>query len=138
MSETSASSSAGKPAPSRLRRLWFLLVLLAAGGASYAAAASLPFVARSVGSGGVQVPICDSDGFKYTRTLDGSHNVTGVTVSDINAACVGGLLQLTLAGSGNAALGSGTGTVAGASLTVTISGTALASSITSYNVAITG
>jgi hypothetical protein len=121
-----------------VRRLGFLLVLLTAGGVSYAAAASLPFAARSVGSGGVQVPICDSDGFKYTRTLDGSHDVTAVTVSDINAACIGGLLQVTLAGSGNAALGSGTGTVTGPYLTVTISGAALASSITSYNVAITG
>jgi hypothetical protein len=121
----------------RLRRLSFLLLLLLAGGVSYAAAATLTTGSKQVGAGKAVVPICDTDGFTYTRTLDASHNVTSVTVSGINAACNGGTLQLTLADGANASLGSGSAAVTtSGSATITITGTAPAASVASYKSAI--
>ena len=113
-------------------------VLVATGTVSYAAAATLHTASKTIGSGRVAVPACDSDGFSYTRTLDGSHDITSVTVSGINAACSGGTLQLALIDGSNAALGSGSAAVDGSgSATVSITGTALASSVTAYKAAIT-
>lgn len=123
----------------RLRRLVFCLLVLIAGGVSYAAAATLTTGSKQVGAGNAVVPICDTDGFTYTRTLDASRNVTSVTVSGINAACNGGTLQLTLADAANAALGSGSAAVdTSGYATVTIAGTAPAGSVASYKSAITG
>jgi hypothetical protein len=121
-----------------MRRLLVCVLVLGAGTVSYAAAASLSFGTKSLGSGGITVPVCDSDGFTYTRVLSAAHNVTSVTVSGINAACSGGTLKLTLTGAANASVGSGSVAVTGTgNATVAISPTPLASTVTSYRSAIT-
>lgn len=119
--------------------LLLIPALLAAAGAGVAAAATLATSSVSLGSGNAAVPICDSNGFTYTRTLSSGQNVATVTVSGIDASCAGGTLQLTLANAANVALGSGSASVTGSgNVTVTIAGTAPAASIASYKVAITG
>jgi hypothetical protein len=112
--------------------------LLAVGTVGYAAAATLQTASKALQSGRVTVPACDSDGFSYTRQLDGSHNVTSVTVSGIDAACNGGTLQLALIDASSAALGSGSAAVGtSGSDTISIGGTAPASSVTAYKAVIT-
>lgn len=117
-----------------------ILVLLAAGATSFAAAATLGVTSTTLGAGRTAVPACDTDGFSYTHTLDTSHNVATVTVSGVAAACAGATLQLTLADSVNASIGSSSAAlpVSGftGSATMTISGTAASASVAAYRVAI--
>lgn len=110
----------------------------AAGGVTYAAAATLGVGTGKLGSGQTAVTACDTDGFNFTRTLDASHDIATVTVSSINTACAGGTLLLTLTDASNAALGSGTASVTSSgSVTVTINTPPLAANVTAYRVAIT-
>lgn len=124
----------------RPRAILTIALLVAAGGASYAFAASLGVGSHAVGAGVTTVPLCDTDGFSYVRQLSpaAGHPVTSVTVNDIAAACAGGTLQLTLADAADASLGSGSAAVTGSgSATVTITGSAPAASVTAYRAAIT-
>src|SRR3954468_11051790 len=120
-----------------MRLLVAILVSSVLGGGSYAFAATLLTNSKTLAAGKAPVTACDSDGFAYTRTLDGSHNVATVTVSGIAAACSGGTLRLTLARGANAPLASGAGPVtASAPVAVAITGAAPAGSVNAYHVAI--
>jgi len=124
----------------KLSTVLTLFVLVAVGAASFAAAATLSVASASLGSGRVAAAVCDSDGFTYTHTLNTSHAVTTVTVSGINAACAGGTLQITLANSSNASIGSGSAALPSSGFlgwaTVTIAGAPPSANVTSYRVAI--
>jgi hypothetical protein len=83
---------------------------------------------------------CDTDGFTFTHTLDTSHNVATVTVSGIAAPCAGATLQVTLADSVNASIGSSSAALPAAGFTgaatMTIVGTAPSANVAAYQVAI--
>jgi hypothetical protein len=117
-----------------------ILVLLAAGATSFAAAATLAVTSTTLGAGRTAVPACDTDGFTFTHTLDTSHNVATVTVSGIAAACAGATLQLTLANSLNASIGSSNAALPSSGFTgaatLTIAGTAPSANVAAYRVAI--
>jgi hypothetical protein len=85
-------------AGSQPRAFWTLTLLtlvLAQGGAAYATSLSLTDAGVSAGSGSVFA--CDADGFAFRHTVNGSAEITSVTVAGIAAACAGGQLRLTLA-----------------------------------------
>lgn len=71
------------------------LLLLAALTVNAAATALGGASANGVAAGGTSVAVCDSDGFTVTHVLSGSR-VDKVTVGDIDAACAGGSLTVTL------------------------------------------
>jgi hypothetical protein len=116
------------------------LVLLAAGATSFAAAATLSVTSKTLGAGSTVVPACDTDGFVYTHTLDVSHNVATVTVSSIAAACAGATLQLTLANSSSAAIGTGSAVLPSSGftgdVTLTITGAPPSANVAAYRVGI--
>lgn len=82
----------------RLLVLVFGAALVAWTGA--AAASSLPLSSSSLGAGTADVTSCDSSGVDFRYAIDGSSSVTAVTVTNIDAACRGATLRLTLTNAG--------------------------------------
>jgi hypothetical protein len=117
-----------------------ILVLLAAGATSFAAAATLGVTSKTLGAGRTAVPACDTDGFTFTHTLTTSHDVATVTVSGIALACAGATLQLTLANAVNTSIGSSSAVLPAAGFTgaatMAIAGVAPSASVAAYRVAI--
>ena len=87
-------------------RLLLGLALCAALSGSARAAALGGASADGVAAGTDPVVGCDPDGFTVTHVLSGS-NVVEVIVDDIDAACGGGQLTVTLTRSNDAVLSSG-------------------------------
>lgn len=115
-------------------------VLLAAGAASFAAAATLSVSSQTLGAGRAAVPVCDANGFAYTHRLDASRNVATVTVSGIDPSCAGATLRLSLVGALSAEIGSGSATLPASGfagwVTVTITGAPSPGNVNLYRVGI--
>ena len=101
------------------------------------AAAIVTLTADTIGEGFVNVSPCDS---AYDITADapswddtaGSFLVSAVTVSNLNAPCVGQVVDVeVLNGSGNS-IASGSGTVAGTNLNLALSNSVDVSAIDAY------
>lgn len=110
-----------------------------------ATAASLGGVtSQSVGADVAAVSSCDTDGVNVTYThvydsTDGRYEVTQVAVTNINAACNGRSIRVTLKNTGNTSLGEATGTVASGALAATaVSPGADSSAVTGVAVVIFG
>ncbi|MCC6770526.1 MAG: hypothetical protein IT360_04875 [Gemmatimonadaceae bacterium] len=110
-----------------------LLVALAVGvavfAAAYASAATLGGLGTDdLGSDDSVVASCDTSGGVVTTyqtsydATEATYVVDSVTVSNIDAACNGQNIKVTLTGASNVALGDGSTTVAGVSQIVTIAG----------------
>lgn len=130
---------------------------LAAFGTTVASAATLGGVtSQSVGSDTAVVASCDTDGVSiayintYSATL-GAYEVSGVTVSEIDGACAGQAIEVTVFDASNVALASGSITVWGSEnraaredsltsgeQTVPISAGALSSAVAGAAVVISG
>lgn len=102
------------PSPTRSARraVTALAIGVAATGAVLASAASLGVTGNTLGAGTSVIASCDTDGVSlaYTHSYDtatGTYRTSAVTVSNINNACNGLRLDLTLRDSTNASLGSG-------------------------------
>jgi hypothetical protein len=85
-----------------------------------ASAASLNVSSTSVSAAVPSTPRCSTAGTAVVETITSS-SITGVTISNLDAACQGGTLDVTVnAGAGNLASGSGT-VPSGGTMTVTTS-----------------
>jgi hypothetical protein len=94
------------------------LLGLTVGGGVLASAASLGVTGNTLGAGTVVIASCDTDGvtLKYGHTYvqtvpavnPGSYRTSSVTISGINAACIGKQLDITLKDATGVSLGSGT------------------------------
>jgi hypothetical protein len=93
-------------------------VVLSAG---VAMAASLTTTTTKVGAAAITVPRCTTAGVTTLEVIT-TTNITGVTVSNIDAACAAGTLSVTVnVGGGTTGAGSATVPSGGGTLTVTIS-----------------
>ncbi|GAA1791629.1 hypothetical protein GCM10009795_041660 [Nocardioides hankookensis] len=113
-----------------------LLLALGAGGAVTAAvvasAATLGTVnSTDLGAGVNVVASCDDDDISVDYTTEyssdtGSYTVASVTLSDVDVACAGQSIDVTLADDGNADLGTASGTMPASpatTVTLTVSAT---------------
>ncbi len=125
----------------KTRLAWLAIGAATVAWAGQAAALSLPLSSGSLGAGSATVMSCDSSGVDYRYALDGAGSVRWVTVANIDAACQGGTLRVTLTAAG-ADVGEGavqlptsgwTGTYA-----VSISPTPPSTAVTATYVAIEG
>ena len=96
-----------------------ILAGLGAAAAIYGTAASLSFNSQQAGAGNSAVPKCSTAGMTTFENVSGS-NIVSVAVSNVDSACAGGTLSLTVSngtttGSGSAAVPGG-----GGSMTVTL------------------
>ncbi|MGZ4353659.1 MAG: hypothetical protein ACXVZ4_08945 [Gaiellaceae bacterium] len=120
------------------RSALLITAVLALGWTALAFAAGFPLVPTSVGNGSGTVAQCDTDGFTIAYTTSAG-NVTQAVVGGINAACVGGSLQLTLTDSSGASIGTGPAvSVAGATATVSLTTQPYAGNVAGFQVVITG
>ena len=93
-------------------------VVLSAG---IAMAASLTTTTNTAGAAAITVPRCVTDDVTTFEVIT-STNITGVTVSNIDAACAAGTLDVTVnVGGGTTGTGSATVPTGGGTVTVTIS-----------------
>lgn len=123
------------------RLVWLAIGVATVAWAGAGAASSLPLSSSSLGAGTANVTSCDGSGVEFRYTLDGAGSVTSVTVANIDAACQGATLRVTLTNAG-ADVGAGsmqlptsgwTGTYA-----VSISPTPLSNAVTATYAAIEG
>ena len=123
------------------RLAWLAIGAATVAWAGVASATSLPLSTSSLGAGSANVTSCDNSGVDFRYALDSAGSVTSVTVANIDAACQGATLRVTLAAAG-ADVGQGsvqlptsgwTGTYA-----VSISPTPLSTAVTATYVAIEG
>lgn len=127
----------------KIRRVLIAGLLGAAvSSAVFAAAANLGVGTDTLGAGGTSVASCDTgftSAYVVPTTGGSAFMVTGVTVGDIAASCVGGLLQVTVIDSTNASIGAGEVTVpASSSVTVPLSPTSDPAQIVGLRIAIVG
>lgn len=124
------------------RLSWLLIIGATTVCAVVAYATSLPLSSGGLASGVSAVTSCDPDGVDFSYALDDAGRVTSVTVADVDVACAGGTLRVTLTnggtdvGAGSALLPS-TGPWAGA-YAVSVIPTPLSSSLTATYAAIEG
>ena len=91
---------------------------LGAAAVSYGVADSLLFTSQQVGAGNSTIPKCATAGMTVFENVSGV-TITGVTVSNIDVACAGGTLSLTV--NNGTTTGSGSAVVpGGGSMTVTL------------------
>ena len=125
----------------KTRLAWLAIGAATVAWAGAAAASSLPLTSSSLGAGSANVTSCDSSGVDFRYALDGAGAITSVTVADIDAACQGATLRVTLTDAGTNVGGGSvqlptsgwTGTYA-----VSISPTPLSTAVTATYVAIEG
>jgi len=102
-----------------------LTVLFAtvAGALTFGAAASLPVSSQNLGSGGVGVVSCDTDGVEVSYDLvpQEAQLVGGITVDGIDPACVGQTLHWSLSDTASGRLADGSETVTGGSQSFALS-----------------
>jgi hypothetical protein len=117
-----------------------LLFATVAGALTFGAAASLPVSSQNLGSGGVGVVSCDTDGVQVAYDLIPTEPqlVNGVTVEGIDAACVGQTLSYVISDTASATLVSGSGTVSGPSQSFALSTDLIAEEIGEVGVTIAG
>lgn len=82
------------------RLVWLTIGVATVAWAGAAAASSLPLSSSSLGAGTANVTSCDSSGVDFRYAVDGSGSVTSVTVTNIDAACQGATLRVTLTNAG--------------------------------------
>jgi hypothetical protein len=124
-----------------------LLLALGAGGAATAAvvasAATLGTVdSTDLGAGNSVIASCDTTAgisVSYTTTFaTGDYKVSTVTLGDLDAACVGQAVKITLYGSGGTSRGTASGTVVDDSDDFTVAALPLAEDVTGVAVVISG
>lgn len=90
-------------------------------GGGVASAASFGVGGGGLATAAVTVPRCSTAGTTVVETL-GAGTITGVSISNLAAACQGGTLSVTVnAGGGTTGAGSGTVPNGGGGMTVTVS-----------------
>ncbi len=108
------------------------------------AAASLSITSPGIGANSVVVGDCDTDGLPVSSfeivydTADDRYEVADVTVKNLDAACSGATLAVTLTDVSNASLGSGTTTVSATTATVTMSPAPASANVTSVHISLVG
>ena len=129
----------------RYRAAVVALGLCAAFGLSSASASLMPVASRRLAAGSGAVPRCDVDGVtvSYTNAFDtvaADYRTTAVTVANINTACAGMVLKVTVRAATGVSLFGGSATVPAAPATsLTISTPPLtSSSVGGWAVAVTG
>jgi hypothetical protein len=133
----------------RARTTLGLVLALTLFGATYGFAATLGTASQALGAGNAVVVSCQTSGTPtgaYATTYDpalGGYRVTGVTVTNIDPACNGKTVSVTLTNAASLALASGVGTYssAGSNTTLAISGlsaTPAASAVSGLSVAVNG
>jgi hypothetical protein len=119
------------------RGLILLLAVTVFAGPAGAVAASLGGITGTLGAGQTSVTACDT-GFGATYTTV-SGNVTAVSVTGIDGACVGGALSVRLTNSGGTSVGNGGPvTVSGGTATVSIGAAPDADLVAGIRVSIEG
>lgn len=100
-----------------------LLFATVAGALTFGAAASLPVSSQNLGSGGVGVVSCDTDGVEVAYDLDADEPefVAGITVEGIDEACLGQTLSFVLSDVASAPMFRGSGDVTGSSTSYAVS-----------------
>ena len=132
----------GRNTGKRRRRVLAVALGTAVFGVVVASAASLGAITTNQLAAGTQlIAGCDSTGVSVAYTSSYSvplsaYVVTTVTVSAIDAACVGATMSVTLQGAAGADIGGGSATVAGASQAVTVSPTPPAADVVGVAIAI--
>lgn len=123
------------------RLAWLAIGAATVAWAGVAAAASLPLSSSSLGAGSANVTSCDTSGVDFHYALDGAGSITSVTVANIDAACQGATLRVTLTAAG-ADVGGGSVQLPTSGWTgkyaVSISPTPLSTAITATYAAIEG
>jgi hypothetical protein len=124
------------------RKLAIVVMLALACGVTTAFAAKLPTSSTKVGAGNKAIAACDSDGVTvaYTNAYDttaADYRTSAVTVSNINTACNGETLTVTIRNSSGTSLWQGSTTVSSTSATISTS-SIVASSIAGWAVAVSG
>jgi hypothetical protein len=109
--------------------------------AGAAAAGGLPVASVSLGAGTAELVPCDGDGVRMAYGLSVDARITTVTVWDIDPACAGGTVRLTLTG-GTQVIGAATALLPATgfdgSAKLNISAAPLATAVTRTDVAIDG
>lgn len=82
------------------RLVWLAIGTLTVAWAGAASASSLPLSSGSLGAGIGNVASCDGSGVDFSYAVDAAGSVTFVTVRNIDPACQGGSLSVTLTASG--------------------------------------
>lgn len=132
--------------PSFTRRFVIVAAALGAAAAVSAAGTSLAIggsQGNRLGAGSTSVATCQGTAFTVgSPVVNGSGQVTQVTVGNILASCTGSTVHLTLADGSNAALGGGSAIVpaggATTSAAVTLSPAAPRASVAKYFVVVVG
>jgi hypothetical protein len=109
--------------------------------AATGAAASLAFTSNRLSAGNASVTSCGVASLSATRNVDNGGNVTQISIPSVPAACAGETLSVTLAGAGNASVGSASAVVPGGGGTMTFSSfgaTVSAASVLGYRYAVVG
>jgi len=136
-----SSSRVSGLAAVRLRRLWLLALASGLGLAGIASANSLPLSSATIGTAASVIGACDTGGVEWRYAIDAAGMVTSATVRDIDLACSGATLRLTLTG-GGAIVGAGSAVLPSAGFdgeaTLNISPTPQSSAVERAYVAIDG
>lgn len=123
------------------RLLWLVIGATTVAAAGAASASALPLSAGSLDAGSATVASCDSSGVDFRYAVDAAGSVTSVTVANIDAACQGGTLRVTLT-NGGADVGTGSIQLPSSGWTgsyaVSISPTPLSTAVTATYAAIEG
>jgi hypothetical protein len=128
----------------RKKTLFALVLALTIFGAVYGFAATLNVGTNQLSAGNATVASCQATGtptgtysVSYDSTIT-SYQVSGVTVTGIDAGCTGKTVSVTLTGAAGANLGTISGVAAGTSLALTPALHLDAKSVTGVSVAING
>jgi hypothetical protein len=128
----------------RKKTLFALVLALTIFGAVYGFAATLNVGTNQLSAGNATVASCQASGTPtgtYTVAYDStitSYEVSGVTVTGIDAGCAGKTVSVTLTGAAGVNLGTVSGVAAGTSLALTPALHLDAKSVTGVSVAING
>lgn len=123
------------------RLVWLAIGAATVAWAGAAAASSLPLSSSSLGAGTANVTSCDGSGVDFRYVLDATGSVTSVIVANIDPACQGATLRVTLTNAG-ADVGTGSTQLPSSGWTgsypVSISPTPLSTAVTATYAAIEG
>jgi hypothetical protein len=100
-------------------------------------ASGMSWSTKSLGTNGVAVGRCDTDGFGVIQNLSGT-NVISVTVSGISSVCGGGTLSVAVDNATTSSTGTATVPAGGGTVTVALGASVPAKDVEEIDAAISG